>query len=770
MFRIFAALKLTNMGHVRLQKREGEVYKTYKLKVKKFEGNVDIIAGITEYDQKFNNVSQWIADHLTTMTIGEAASRICQKKLQGKAKYVKHCLSAEWRDQPLYKIFCKGFNGMDADNLIIECTKVEDNCRYEKEKSLGFTESTFRSFGFAADAVFNMKSRMTSAKVKVGRKNIDDESSDEDKCMQTVYEIQKHDLLTDDNWKDWMSYLEMKSDQERELQRINILYDYFRRNRQTVFDKLDNLKVEMLSKFSGSKRKSNRKTLTFNKLLYDIKKKDDCQGFELSFAVGKEHVKFDLFGHRALIKNGEILTDIEKRHGSQLSIEIDGEDMYVIVSMRDCCVKNESNLNKIIGADVNIKHAFLMTSEKDDGSLNGYVNLYKELLSDKEFIDVLNKDEFDIFTELSKYVTFGLIETPYFGSRIIDTTQHDKIVEDRITSGMKKVASRLISEGKERERIYVQNVLKIRALLKSLFSVKLAYSIDQCVYDNLMKFGGNDPRRKEEGFHTTCRGISLRSDIDLLSKKILACRDSIAEYCYYVLGLNGFDGIALENLESSSFMDVKISYPTCKSMLEHYKLKGKTVDEAENDENVGKFVKQGHYDMITVYGKIVDMKYSEKAVKLHRKNLLYDTVIKSTHFADVKDKFIELSNNGNVSVVIVPPYFSSQMDSVTHKVFTEEIVVYRKDKNGKNRKNRKTVLVDKRKVRKTQESHINGLNADYNAALNLKYIADNVDWRSTLCFKTWNTYGSPQWDSKIKNQKTMIDRLDSLGAIELKKW
>lgn len=768
MFRIFAALKLTNMGHVRLQKREGEVYKTYKLKVKSFSGNVDIKAGIVEYDQKFNNVSQWIADHLTSMTIGEAARRISPHKMD--SQYAMTSLSDEWKDQPLYKIFTRGFGGMNADNLIIECTKTEENCKYDKEKSLGFSESVFRTFGFAANASSDMKSRMTQAKVKIGRKNIDEDSADEEKCLQAIYEIQKNELLTDDNWKDRIGYLEMKGDQERELERTTILYDYYKANRTTVLDKLDNLKVEMLSKFRGSKRKSDRKILTLNGISYDIKRKEGCQGFELKFSVDKNHMEFDLLGHRALIKNGEMLVDIENCHGSQLSLEIDGDDMYAIISMRTFCEKNESKLEKIIGADVNIKHMFLMTSEKDDGNMKCYVNLYMELLSDSDFTDVLNKEEYEIFSELSKYVMFGLIETPYLGSRVMGTTQHEKIVEDKITSGMKKIATRLFQEGNVRERIYVQNVLKIRALLKALFSTKLAYSNEQKIYDNLMRFGEKDDRRKDEGFHTTCRGTNLRSEMDILSKKILACRDNIVEYGYYVIGLNGFDGISLENLESSTFMDVKISYPSCNSMLDHFKLKGKTIEEAENHETVGKFIKKGYYDMTLVDGKINDIKYSEKAVMLHKKNLLYDTVIKSTHFADVKDKFVELSNNGKVSVVIVPPYFSSQMDSVTHKVFTEEIVVQKKSSNGKVRRTKKTVLVDKRKVRKTQESHINGLNADYNAALNLKYIAETIDWRSTLCFKTWNTYGSPQWDSKIKNQKTMIDRLDSLGAIELKNW
>ena len=435
-------------------------------------------------------------------------------------------------------------------------------------------------------------------------------------------------------------------------------------------------------------------------------------------------------------------------HSSKISISIEGDEMYVTVPVKVVVDKKESSMSNVVGIDINVKHAMLSTSIIDNGNIKGYVNLYRELLSDESFLAVINNTEREVFEGLSRYVMFGLIETPYLGSRIIGLTPHEKAVEDKITSCLKCLSKRLSCAGDEKRAVYVQNVIKIRALIKSVFERQLTKSREQKEYDNLMGFTKDDERRKTDGFHTTDRGAALTSEIHDLSTKIVACRDNVVEYAYRVIAENGYDGIAMENLESSTFMKTKQNFPTCKSLLGYHAIKGKTVECAKQNENVGQFVEKGYYVFTVVDGKIDDAVYSEKADKIIKCNRLYDMVIKTIHFADMKDKFVE--------------------DSISHKVFTEDITVTKTDKKGRVRKSVKTVLVDKHKVRKTQETHINGLNADYNAACNLKYIAETVSWRNAFCFKNWKSYGLPQYGTKIKNQKTMIERLGELGAIEKK--
>jgi hypothetical protein len=140
------------------------------------------------------------------------------------------------------------------------------------------------------------------------------------------------------------------------------------------------------------------------------------------------------------------------------------------------------------------------------------------------------------------------------------------------------------------------------------------------------------------------------------------------------------------------------------------------------------------------------------------KNLFNNMVIKIVHFADIKDKFIQLGNYNKLQTVLVPSYFTSQMDSKTHSVYVVETA------NTKTSK-KELKLVSKKRVRRQQEWHINGLNADYNAACNIAHIAKNIELRQIMCKtpQTKNGYSSPVLTSKVKSQVEMVRELKKMG-------
>ena len=94
------------MAHKK-QKEENEIIKTISLKVKDYAG-YPIVEAMREYTKYYNKISQWINSNLLTIKIGELSAFIpdeCKTH-----NYYTYMMSPDWVNEPLYKMFMKGFH------------------------------------------------------------------------------------------------------------------------------------------------------------------------------------------------------------------------------------------------------------------------------------------------------------------------------------------------------------------------------------------------------------------------------------------------------------------------------------------------------------------------------------------------------------------------------------------------------------------------------------------------------------------------------------
>jgi hypothetical protein len=141
-----------------------------------------------------------------------------------------------------------------------------------------------------------------------------------------------------------------------------------------------------------------------------------------------------------------------------------------------------------------------------------------------------------------------------------------------------------------------------------------------------------------------------------------------------------------------------------------------TKEEIQKDQYLKKLYDEKMYKYDTdKEGRIENILFTKEGKQSKEKSDFNNFALKMVHFASVKDYFVTLQNKGTVAVAWVPSEYSSQIDSKEH-------VLYVKDK----KKNGKIVPVKKEAVRKKQEDYfINGLNADINAANNIRYYVLN---------------------------------------------
>jgi hypothetical protein len=225
-------------------------------------------------------------------------------------------------------------------------------------------------------------------------------------------------------------------------------------------------------------------------------------------------------------------------------------------------------------------------------------------------------------------------------------------------------------------------------------------------------------------------------------------------YAFNIFKNNGYDTLALEYIDSSQFD--KKGMPTPTSLLKYHKFEGKTKDEVEDMMKSKKF-SNAYYTFKFENDVVSNIEYSNDGIWRQKQLKFGNLIIKAIHFADIKDKFVQLCNNKKMNIVFCPSAFTSQMDSITHTLYYVERIT--KKKNGKEEK--KYVLADKKMVRTRQETHINGLNADYNSACNLKHIALNDELRNEMtdAFKAnkkqKTMYGIPAYNIKKSFKKNL---------------
>ena len=749
--------------HLKKSISEDEITKTFVLKVNC--GKDDIISlwkpAANEFSNYYNKLSKWIGSNLTSMKIGDLAKYIDNKENE----YYKAVTDESKKDLPLYKIF-KGFSSVYADNAMY-CMVKEENPEEYNKNILCISESNYRKNGYFQCVMSNFRTKMSSLKTGIKQKKIDPNNVDEETLkLQTAYEVSRYGIEKTKEFEDLVKSLKTREETpqlKERIERLSILMEYYKNNEDAVKDYIDEKIAENLQKFGCCIRKSLNSISIFRQNAKMTK--DGNTSFNLELIFNKKPYIINMLGNRQIVRyaNGQRndIIDITEKHGCLFTFTIKENELFTHITTSVKFNKNEQEIRNAVGVDVNIKHMLLATSIVDDGKVKGYVNLYRELCNDKEFKESFkSNDEFEAYRQISETVNFGVLETESLFGRVIE--QQKGIGSDsnliKRESAIRNVFDNILKTTKDRRIVdYINYVKMLRAKYKAYFILKEKYYERQKEYDLMMGFTDEsteskesmDARRSEFPFANTREAQEILTKLQTVGQDIIGCRDNIVTYAFNIFKDNGFDTISLEYLDSSQFTKMKM--PTPLSLLKYHKLEGKTEKEVETIINEKKFHKSHYKIRYNNETKLVDnIEYSNEGIWKQKKLNFMNLIIKAVGFADIKDKFVQLCNNNHMNTVFCPSAFTSQMDSITHALYFVPKIT--KDKKG--REIQKFVLANKNTVRSTQERHINGLNADYNSARNLKYIAENETLRNDMTdHKTM--YGVPTWNIKKSFKKCL---------------
>lgn len=745
------------------KKLEGLV-KSYKFQAK----NVDIMIDILEeYSEYYNIVSNWINDNLMTLTIGDIALKCNASQSVG---YMQIALSDDYKQLPMYKLFEKKYPSTHCLNLLYAYI-TNNNIDNYTGNIWGLSTTNYRKYGYINLVINNYRSKFANLNFKVKRSKIDINSNVEEIEKQCLYERIRLGLNKIEDWKKHIDSLKRQEIiNEKALHRFNILSDYFNKNGESINERQSLLTIEQLQKFNGCQMKN--KSMRIQVQNFKLNEKPNSLGYILQIHLNKKLFNIELLGNRQIRKgnkdNYTTLVDIINNHGIDIIFKLENNKLYVILTSTDTTFnKTMTTPNKICGIDINIKHALLNTSERDSMNIQGYVNLYKRILENDDFVSLLSMEEYETFSNMASYLTFCPIEFNYLYSRISNDeyTEKERLFSKILIDIQKEYENK---KGCDLEKIYIHSVNKLRAKIIAYHKLKTIYTQKKQEYDIKMGFvddstlskDGMDKRRFESPFNNTDCAKQIKSKLDNVLQDIEGCRKNIITYVYKIFETNGYDTIGLENLDNSNFEYHK---PLCsiKSLLNYHKILNKTIEQVKENNSVADLIEKDYYIFTFDENKnIIDAKFSDKGFYKNNKSWFINQLIKVLHFASIKNYFITLSNNGKTQIVLVPSEFTSQMNSLTHK-----LPMIKNDK-GEN------VRPTKFRVRKTQEKHYNGLNADINATLNIKYIVENEEWRDVLCkspnkkeYKDARGYNFP---TLIATQKhyNVSEQLEKLGGIE----
>lgn len=756
--------------------KENHVMKTFLLKLKESlngqKQTAFIRSEIAKFTNHYNELSKFIAEKLLDDLVTTLAPLIPEKKRN--SEYYKYLTSGKWDGMPLYVIFKDGFKAVHGDNILLS-SLVRLYCEQNYHgNGLGICDSYYVACGFAAEVIANYRSSFKQPKVKIKNKKLSENPKDDELIEQCIYTIyyEFDGEKGYDVWKDEIKYLKERGEaKECRLKRIQTLFDFYKKNKELVDERVSNIVVENIKEFGGCKRDIDCPSMGLQMQTgYTISLNEKRNGYTIVFWGKDTKNTFEAYGNRMALLNGEEIVDLPNTHGNKLTIIDRGNAIYAAVTAQVPFEKHIPVGNKTVGIDLNLKHSVFATSIIDDGKLNGYINIYKELLNDCEFVKYCPKELLKYAKDASKYVLFAPIEIELLRSRVIyskgcigvDDYANVYKTEEAFVNVIKSLQTKCEADGDIHGALYLSYFSKMRSQLKNYISLKLAYYEHQRAYDVKMGFTDistesketMDERRKQFPFSKEKDAQEIITKMKNVSNVIISCRNNIAVYIYKMLERNGYDFIGVEKLESSQMKKRQPrSFPTIKSILNYHKLAGMTMDEIKK-QGVYDVVKRGLYDLeFDADGKLCGAKYSDNGNARFIEDEFYISGLKAIHFSNMKDYFVKLSNNGKIGIALVPPSFTSQMDSVGHKLFMK------KNKKGK------LVVADKNDVRSCQERHkINGLNADYNAACNIGFIVENDDMRESLLGSpTGMTYNTAYYNTKIKGSNGVYEKIKEKG-------
>jgi len=756
------------------------IVKTYTFKVREFISGATheiMKSAIKQYIEDSNNLSDWINNQLTNKTICEVGALIPIEKRE--TSYYKSTVDELWANKPCFKMFTNDFtkeenfatrnigNGKNCKNIITSAYKSTVNPSFRNV--LDLTEKVYFSDGYGANVCSNYKTKLRTLKpAKIKLVSSLSDCDDNTLTEQVIREKQKYGYSTPKDFEKRIEYLNEKEKSEQNskiIERLQKLYEFYDNNTKLVEEKELELSVKSLVEFGGCRRGEKTMTLNLPDIGYEIQRKDDKYGYIFTLKCSKKRkIIIDVWGSKATIdSNGNDKVDIINTHGKSINFKIINNEMYIDITVDVPFAKRKLGIKKVVGIDVNTKHMLMATNIKVTDSIKGYVNLYKEFLNSKEIMDVASPETKKNFEDMSMFVNFCPIEYNTMFALIFKLNNGDIRTEQAIRRTLHQLSKKFSDGNHETERIYVQNVFSIREQLKHFILLSNRYYSEQSDYDTKMGFidenttsnATMDKRRFDKSlmFRYTQRGRQLYEERIECGRKITEIRDNIITYARNVFVLNGYDTIALEYLTNATIQ--KPTRPTSpKSLLDYFKLKGKPVVEAEKNERITKNRK--YYNLIPDENdNVINIEYTEEGKVAIKKSIARDHIMKAVHFAEVKDKFIQLSNNGKTQVALVPSNYTSQMNSETHTVYLM-----------KNPKTKKLVIMDKDKVRPIQEKYkLNGLNADFNSARNIAYIVENEILRNSFLKEETKkyTYNTPLFTPRLKSSEKIITELKKLG-------
>ena len=747
---------------------EATINKTFIFKAKCNKNDVISLwqPAAKEYCDYYNKLSKWIADNLITMKIGDLAQYITNQN----SAYYMAVTDETKKNLPLYNIFQKGFSSQCADNALY-CAIKSINPENYKGNTLGIGETDYRRYGYIQSVVGNFRTKMSSLKATTKWKKFDVNNVDDETLkIQTICDVDKYGIKNTKDFKALIETLKMREETPQlndKIARLECLCDYYSKNEKIINNEIETMAIADLQKFGGCQRKSLN-AFTIHKQ-NSLMEKVGNTSFSLQLSFNKKTYVINLLGNRQVVEfvDGKRvdLIDITENHGDWITFNIKNGELFVHLTAPIVFEKDVCEIKNAVGVDVNIKHSMLATSIKDDGNVNGYINLYKELVNDDGFVSTCNEDELALYRQMSENANFGLLETDSLFERVVNQSKdgclNNKFIRRELA--MQKVFENITKTNKDQNIVdYVNYVKMMRAKYKAYFILKEKYYQKQKEYDLKMGFTDistesketMDNRRTEFPFVNTDTAKELLAKLNNIEQDIIGCRDNIVTYAFNVFKNNGYDTLSVEYLDSAQFDKRRMPTPT--SLLKYHKFEGKTKDEVENMMK-SKRLSNNYYTFKFENGVVSNIEYSDDGIWRQKKLNFGNLIIKAIHFADIKDKFLQLCNNNKMNIVFCPSAFSSQMDSITHTLYYVEKIT--KNKRGKDEK--KYVLANKKMVRTQQETHINGLNADYNSACNLKYIALNDELRNKMTdmFKVSNKsktmYNIPAYNIKTVFKKNL---------------
>lgn len=772
---------------------------TYKLKAIQSNDDIDRVwFPIAEtYNECYNKFSHFIADNIDTMTFGEIASLIDGGSDSGYRRTVSHqansglSLYRLFSKQPIPMCFVEKKDDTDGTKYYEEKpnkklgTKTVYNIAYELYKKVVlcdcnprigiFTETEFHRFGVCHCLVDNLRSYFTNEKLRVAKRNINEDSTEEEKLLQVAYEITKDGSLSSEKgWKEKTKYFRERGYNDKLVDRFETLSECFKRNQTTMDTYMEELALRQIrERFSGPNRTS--RTIVFNSFKgKTLSKGKEPMTLEMSFSGDKG--KLALMGHRKLMSpEGNLIFEPKLCESISFQFE-DGKDgrkeMYVLTQMvrndiipQTDGIEDEVELDNatVVGCDINTKHLLMVTSLKDNGHMDGYVNLFSRIIGNRKAADRLReihgKQAFESLTQLAGYVTFGMIESDLLHSRSYDaenpTEEHAKLLEAEksLTDAMRETMEEYQYGA---ERTYIGNCIALRNGISAYHRLCNAFDRERAKYDEetyhsiedcdetLVTINGIPYTKgtdfvKKHPFVETEKGREIMDKRNAVVNRIRGVRDSIVQYAYNVLLRHGARLLCMEDLDSSQFEKYNPG-ATAISLLRKHKLAGKTTEEALACKAYA--AHREYYKTVTDdNGKITDIIYSDTGMFRFDKALFSNRLIKAVGFASVKDELAKPAATRTLKTAQVPAMYSSQMDSVKH------VLLVKRNEKGKE------TFARKNEVRKSQETHVNGLNADVNSALNLEHMAKDAKFRSLFLAKPdKREYATPAFIPKFKSQ------------------